>query len=326
MRSVSKAIVCSVLALVGFFQVQAKAQPAAYPERPIKVITPTAPGTAADGVSRFVADRLGRELKGIVTVENKTGANGIIAMDFVAKSPGDGYTLLMAPSTFYINKALYAKLPYDPIADFIPVAKTVAAYLVLVVPASSPFNSVKELIEHMRANPNALSYSSAGNGSVTHIAPALLFAMAGVKGIHIPYKGGDMAVTDTMGGQVAMTFTAVATALSHIRTGRMKALAVTGPHRSSALPDVPALAELGFKGYSVVSNLGFIAPKNTSPQIVNRLSAAILKIGQSPEFADFANGNGLELELAGSSAYAGAAKAELDQWAKAVALSGARVD
>ena len=247
-------------------------------------------------------------------------------MDFVAKSPADGYTLLMAPSTFYINKALYAKLPYDPVLDFIPVAKTVAAYLVLVVPAASPYNSVKELIDYMRVNPNALSYSSAGNGSVTHIAPALLFALAGVKGVHVPYKGGDMAVTDTMGGQVAMTFTAVATAMNHIRSGRLKALAVTGPQRSSALPDVPALAELGFNAYTVISNLGFIAPKNTPTPIITKLSAAILKIGQTPEFAEFAKANGLELELAGSAAYAGAAKAELDHWTKAVALSGAKVD
>lgn len=324
MRIFSKLFVCAVMACSGTSFAQAQA--ATYPERAIKIITPTAPGTAADGVSRFVADKLSRDLKSTVLVENKTGANGIIAMDFVAKSAADGYTLLMAPSTFYINKALYAKLPYDPVLDFIPVAKTVAAYLVLVVPASSPYNSVKELIDHMRVNPNALSYASAGNGSVTHIAPALLFALAGVKGVHVPYKGGDMAVTDTMGGQVAMTFTAVATAMNHLRSGRLKALAVTGPQRSSALPDVPALAELGFNAYSVISNLGFIAPKNTPAPIITKLSAAILKIGQTPEFAEFAKANGLELELAGSAAYAGAAKAELDHWTKVVALSGAKVD
>ena len=324
MRIVRKLFLCAVMACSGHSFAQAPAT--TYPDRAIKIITPTAPGTAADGVSRFVADKLSRDLKSAVLVENKTGANGIIAMDFVAKSPADGYTLLMAPSTFYINKALYAKLPYDPVLDFIPVAKTVAAYLVLVVPAASPYNSVKELIDYMRVNPNALSYSSAGNGSVTHIAPALLFALAGVKGVHVPYKGGDMAVTDTMGGQVAMTFTAVATAMNHIRSGRIKALAVTGPQRSSALPDVPALAELGFNAYSVISNLGFIAPKNTPTPIITKLSAAILKIGQTPEFAEFAKANGLELELAGSAAYAGAAKAELEHWTKAVALSGAKVD
>ena len=324
MRIASKLFMCAVMACSGHSFAQTQA--ATYPDRAIKIITPTAPGTAADGVSRFVADKLSRDLKSAVLVENKTGANGIIAMDFVAKSPADGYTLLMAPSTFYINKALYAKLPYDPVLDFIPVAKTVAAYLVLVVPAASPYNSVKELIDYMRVNPNALSYSSAGNGSVTHIAPALLFALAGVKGVHVPYKGGDMAVTDTMGGQVAMTFTAVATAMNHIRSGRLKALAVTGPQRSSALPDVPALAELGFNAYTVISNLGFIAPKNTPTPIITKLSAAILKIGQTPEFAEFAKANGLELELAGSAAYAGAAKAELDHWTKAVALSGAKVD
>ncbi len=297
-----------------------------FPQAPIKIIVPAAPGSPTDVIARFIGNALARDIKGTVVIENKVGANGIVGTGIVANAPADGYTLLAAPSTFYINRALYSKLPYDPIIDFKPLAKVAAGYLALVVPASSPYNAVKDLIEHMRSNPDKLAYASAGNGSVTHLAPATLFARAGVKGLHVPYKGADTAVTDTISGQAALSFTSLALTGPLVQAGKLKALAVTGPHRSQTLPNVPALAELGFTGYAIASGVGFMAPKGLRPEIASRLSSAIAGICQTREFENFAKIQGLEVECKDAAAYTAAGPGELELWTKAIALSGAQVD
>lgn len=296
-----------------------------YPARPIRIIAPAAPGTATDAVARYVSDQLGRGPKWQAAVENKVGANGIIAIESTARAPADGYTLLLAPSTVYINKALQPKVNYD-LGDFAPIAKAAGAYLVLVVPGNSPFQTLQDAVGYMKANPGKVNYSTAGNGSVTHLAFAMLASAAGVQASHVPYKGGDAALTDAISGQVAMTFTAIATAKANIAAGKLRALAVTGPRRSSALPDIPTVAELGYKGYEAVSGLGFMAPRGTPTGVAEKLSGEILKIVNSQEFAAFAKAQGVEVDALDGASYTADGRREMALWQKAVSESGAKVE
>jgi len=319
-----KLLVATMLAALATLLGMTAAQADSFPDHVVKVISPAAPATATDGVARMVAGKLSKEAGWSVIVENKVGANGIIAMDFVARAPADGYTLLLAPSTLYINKALDKKVTYNPLTDYTPLAKAAAAYLVLVVPANSPFNTLQDAVEYMRAHPRKLTYSTGGVGSVTHLAFAMLESMAGVQAMHVPYKGGDAALADAISGQVDMTFTAIATAKGNIAAGKLKALAVTGPRRSSALPNVPTVAELGYKGYEAVSGLGFMGPKGMPPAIANQLSTEILKVVHSEDFAKFAADQGLEVDALDAKAYAAAGPREMAAWQKAVTDSGAK--
>jgi tripartite-type tricarboxylate transporter receptor subunit TctC len=319
-----KPILATLLTAALAFQGAAQAQAQTFPDHVIKIVSPAAAATATDSVARMVAGKLSKDFNWSVIVEDKVGANGIIAMDFVARAPADGYTLLLAPSTLYINKALDKKVTYNPLTDYTPLAKAAAAYLVLVVPANSPFNSLQDAVAYMRAHPHKLSYSTGGVGSVTHLAFAMLESMAGVQALHVPYKGGDGAFADTISGQVQMTFTAIATAKGSIAAGKVKALAVTGPHRSSALPDVPTVAELGYKGYEAVSGLGFMGPKGMPADVAARLSTEILKAVHSEDFARFASAQGLEVDALDAKAYSAAGPREQAMWQKAVAESGAK--
>ena len=319
MRTTLFAVLAATLMTVSGVQAQS------FPSRPIKVVVPAAPGTATDAVTRYVAEELGRGPKWATVVENRVGANGIIAMETVARAPADGYTLLNTPSTLYINKALQPKVNYE-IGDFVPLAKAAGAYLVLVVPANSPFHTLQDAIAYMKANPGKVNYASAGSGSVTHLAFALLASMAGVQALHVPYKGGGGALTDTISGQVAMTITAIATANTNIAAGRLRPLAITGPRRSSALPEVPTIAELGYRGYEAVSGLGFMTLKGTPQVVVDRLSGEILKIVSTPAFAAFAKAQGLEVDAMDGSAYSANGQREMVLWQKAIADSGAKAD
>lgn len=303
----------------------AGAQAQTYPSRPIRVVAPAAPGSASDGVARYVAEQLGRGPKWSAVVENRVGANGIIAMEAVARAPADGYTVLVTPSTLYINKALQPKVNYE-INDFVPLAKAAGTYLVLVVPANSPFQTLRDAVAFMKSNPGKVNYATAGNGSVTHLAFAMLESIANVQASHVPYKGGDAALTDTISGQVAMTFTAIATAKANIAAGRLRALAVTGPRRSGALPEVPTVAESGYNGYEAVSGIGFTAPKGTPRVVVERLSGEIQKIVGAPEFAEFARAQGLEVDVMDAPTYAAHGRREMTQWQKAVTESGAKIE
>lgn len=295
-----------------------------YPSHPVKIVVPAAPGTASDGVARVIADGLAKDAGMKTVVENKVGANGIIGIENVARGPADGYTVLQSPSTLYINKIIRPKVNYE-ISDFKPVAKVASAYLVLVVPSNSPFHTLNDAVKYIKAHPNKINYSSGGTGSVTHLSFAILAGMAGIEALHVPYKGGGAALTDTVSGQVAMTFTAIATAKGNLAAGKLRALAVTGPKRSSTLPDVPTVAELGYKGYEAVSGLGFTVPKGVPDGIVNQLSKAILKAAQTDEFRKYAQAQGLEVDAMDASTYAADIQREMSTWEKAVKESGMQV-
>jgi tripartite-type tricarboxylate transporter receptor subunit TctC len=312
------------------FALAALSMPAAaqdYPSRPIRLIASTAPGTAVDVVARFLATRLPQELPpAVVVVENKLGANGIIATDYVAKSPPDGYTLLITAATHHTNKWLNAKLPYDAIADFKPVARVGNAYLVLVVPSSSPITTTADLIAEMKAKKGQFTYGSAGNGSTTHLGVVLFTSMAGTTATHIPYKGAAQALMDTIGGQVQLNVAGIATALPHIKSGRLRAIAVTGPKRSQSLPDVPTVAETGMPGYEMTTWMGVFAPRATPPDVTAKLSRALVRIGNSPEFREFCAQQGVEVDVADEAVFTAEGPAELERWKRVIDLAGVKAE
>jgi tripartite-type tricarboxylate transporter receptor subunit TctC len=317
-----RTVLFSTLGLFVAFAIPAYGQP--YPSRPIKLIVTVAPGTATDGIGRFVAEHLTHDLKVPVVVENRVGANGVVAAAQVAKAPADGYTLMMTASTHYVNGSLYARLPYDTLKSFKPVAMIASTSLMLVVPSSSPFNSLAELVDYMRKHPGKLTYASGGNGSTPHLAGALLASMAKSEALHVTYKGGNAAFADTVGGQVDMTFSAPLTAMAQVRAGRLKALATTGVARSSVAPEVPTVAESGFPGYRNVTTLGIMAPAGVSDDIVTSVSNAIRRITKTQEFVEFCKLNGLEPSYREAQAYARSSEEEFRYWEDLVKLSGAK--
>ncbi len=317
----------ATLAALALAPVLAQAPVQDYPSKPIRFIVSTAVGTTVDSAARYMAAKLTEEWGGApVVVENRIGANTAIASDFVAKAPADGYTLLFTAGAHYATRWMIAKLPYDPVDDFKPVARVGVAYLVLVVPATAKTHTLTSLIAEMKAQPGAFTYSSAGNGSATHLSSVLLTSMAGVNARHVPYKGAAQALTDTIGGQVQFTVAGISTARAHIAAGRLRALGVTGPKRSQMLPDVPAIAEAGLPGYELTTMVGMLAPRAVPPSIVNKLSNALLKLGATAEYKAFAANQGMEADLAGTEKFSAEAPLDLEHWRKVIALSGAQAD
>lgn len=298
-----------------------------YPTRPIRFVVSTAPGTTVDVVARHLGAKLSEEWGGAaIVVENRIGANTAIASDHVAKSAADGYTLLFTAGAHYATRWMMGKLSYDPVEDFKPVTRVGTAYLVLVVPSSARANTAADLIAEMKARPGELVYSSAGNGSATHLTSVLMTSMAGVNARHVPYKGAAQSLTDTIGGQVNFTFAGIAPALPHIRGGRLKGLAVSGPKRSSSLPEVPAMTEAALPGYDLTTLVGVLAPRATPPAVVRKLSAAFMKLAGTPEYKAFAAVQGMEADLADTDRFSAEAPREQEHWRKVIALSGAKAD
>ena len=281
---------------------------------PLRIVVPLAPGTAVDVVARWLAPRLSQVLGVPVFVENKVGANGIIGSDQVAQAPADGRTLLMNAANHYVNKWLVKSLPYDPVADFLPVAKTGTAYLVLVAPADSPFRTLQDLLARARSMAPAPTYSSAGNGSTTHLCGVRLASMAQARLQHVPYSGAAQAITDVAGGQVDLTFAGIATALPHLKAGRVRALGVTGPKRSQSLPDVPTIAEAGLPGYALTTFMGAFARRGTPEPVAQLLSDALMQCTDTAGFREFCGVQGIEPDIAGLAAFGAECAGEPDRW------------
>ena len=314
----------AVLALpfvAGLLPAIARAQ-AGFPDKPIRLVVPFAPGTALDLAARLLGVALSEELKVPVIIDNRVGASGLIGTDIVAKADPDGYTLLFTAPAHYINQFAFASLPFDAVKDFRPVAKISNAHLVMVVGKDSPFTSVRQVIDHARANPGKLRYSSSGQGGTIHLAFSLFNAMAGVQIEHVPYKSGAQALTDVIGGHVEVTFTAVATALPHGKQGTLKPLAVSGSRRSHTMPDVPTVAEAALPGFEMTSWGGALAPKATPDAIVERLNAAIVKVGRRPEFQDRLVAMGVEPDILDTAAFARQIEAEIPKWKRLTEMTG----
>ncbi len=254
-----------------------------FPVRSLRIIVPAAPGGTVDLLSRAVAQKLGEGLGQSVIVENKPGASTNLGNDYVAKSPPDGYTLLMSGITLSTNPHLYSKLTYDPQKDFAPITVVAVSGNVLVVNPALGVGSVQALIDLAKTKPGRLHYGTPAIGATGHLAGEMFNAMAGVRLTQVPYKGAAPALADLMGGQIEMTFDNIPAAIGHIRSGKLKALGVTSATRSSALPDVPTIAESGVPGYDISAWFGLVAPAATNPDIIARLHAASIKALAAPD-------------------------------------------
>ena len=254
-----------------------------YPNRPIKFVVPYPPGGGTDVVARIVNEPLATELGEPIIIDNRGGAAGNLGTDIVAKAPADGYTVLFTLSSHTINPKLYEKLPFDVEHDFVPVSLVALIPQILVVNPSVPITSVKELIAYAKANPGKLNYASVGIGSPGHIAGELFKLKTGIDMVHVPYKGGGPAVVDTIGGQVQLLFVSMPAAWQHVKSGRLRALAVTSAKRSVTAPDVPTIAESGVPDFVVDSWYGALAPAKTPPAVVAKLTAAFTKVLENPQ-------------------------------------------
>lgn len=275
------ALVLPVAAFSGAVFAQGGA--ADYPSRPVRVVVGLAPGGGTDIQTRLFAQKLSESMGRQFVVENRLGAGGTIAYAHVARAAPDGYTLLGVASGYSITPAVYSMLPYDPVKDFAPVSLVVRAPLLLLTHPSLPVKNVKELLALARARPGALDSASAGVGSSTHMAFELFRTSAGVKIAHIPYKGTGQALIETMAGQVQMMFANVLSSLTHVKNGRLKALAVTTAKRSSVLPELPTIAESGVPGYETSTWHAWLAPAGTPPAIIDKLNAELAKSLKAPD-------------------------------------------
>jgi tripartite-type tricarboxylate transporter receptor subunit TctC len=255
-----------------------------YPSRPIRLIVPSTPGGSVDTLARTIGPKLAERWGQQVIVENRSGAGGIIAAEITAKAPPDGYVLMLGTvASLGTNVSLHQKLPYDPLRDFAPVSLVATQNLMLLVHPSVPAKSVKELVRFAKSQPGKLSFASAGNGTGSHLSGELFKQLAGLDILHIPYKGVAPAMLDVVSGQVAMNFPSILTALPHVRSGRARALAVTGAKRTRAAPELPTMHEAGVRGYESATWYGIVTPAGTPPETVTRLSAEIAAILKQPE-------------------------------------------
>jgi tripartite-type tricarboxylate transporter receptor subunit TctC len=313
----------AVAALAGATAAQAGPQ---YPAKPIKLVVPFPPGGAADASARIIAERLGAEFHAQVLVENKPGAGTMIASETVARSDPDGYTLLFAASSLAINPAIYPKVPYDPVKDFAPVILAVSPIHMLVVRADLPVKSVADLIKLAKEKPNGLNYGSTGSGTSTHLEMELFKSMSGTQMMHVPYKGSSPALTDLIGGQLQVMFDPVSSSMPHVKSGKLRVLAVTSAKRSTILPELPTVAESGLPGYEAMPWLGILAPAGTSPDIVQQLNAGVTKVLADPVVNDKLAALGFETLGGTPQQFGDFIKTELVRWAKVVKESGAKID
>ena len=321
-RTVAKA----ALAATCLWIVAASAQET-YPSKPIRLVVPFPPGGGTDMMARVVGNKLAETLKWTVIVDNRPGAGGNIGVDLVTKSPPDGYTIVMGQtSNLAVNPTLYSRLPYDPVKDLAPITTVADAPLVLVVAASSPYKTLAELVAAAKARPGALTFATPGNGTVAHLTGELFQRAAGIKFQHVPYKGSSQALTDLVGGTVEVFMSSVPTALSQIRGGKMRALAVTSAKRSATLPEVPSINEAGFKGFDANTWFGLAAPVGTPANVVARLNTEVNRVLKMPDVREKIRAEGGDVLGSTPEAFGMLIKNDVVKWGNVVRDSGAKVD
>jgi tripartite-type tricarboxylate transporter receptor subunit TctC len=297
-----------------------------YPSKPIRFIVPFPPGGSADILARTVGEKLTASMGQPVITENKPGAGGIVGAETVVKAPADGYTLLFANTNIAINPSLYKSLPYDTAKALAPVVHLVNVPNLLLVPESVPAASVAELIKLAKASPGKLNYASAGNGTFPHLAVELFNLHAGIKLTHIPYKGAAPALNALLAKEVEVLSNDLVTAVPHVKSGRIRALAITGTTRSSLLPEVPTMAEAGLKDYVAVGWQGVMVPAATPPAVIARLNAEINKILADAALRETLKGRGLDVIGGSVEQFADFIRRDTERWRQAVSASGAKVD
>ncbi|MEJ8847271.1 tripartite tricarboxylate transporter substrate binding protein [Variovorax rhizosphaerae] len=299
-----------------------------YPSKPVKIIVPYAPGGPNDIVARLLASKLGEIEKQSFIVENKPGGGSNIGADFVAKAPADGYTLLIAATSHAINMSLFPKeqLKYDLLKDLAPVSMIMTGPLVLVTRPDFPANNLKELVAAAKAKPGELSFASSGNGSSTHLGGEMLNSVAGIKTIHVPYKGSGPGLTDVMGGQTTYMLDTMISATPFVTSGKLKALAVTGRKRSAVLPNVPTVAEQGYPDFEAVAFIGMMAPAATPKPIVDKINADMQKILAMPEIKDKLAAQGFTAEWMKPADFGSYLAKEVPKWGAIVKSANVKVD
>ena len=322
MRNVLK---ISLLLAATLPAIAASAAEPAYPDRPVRLVVGFPPGGAADILGRIAAQQLSAGLGQQVVVDNRGGAGGLIATEITARANADGYTLLFTSIPHVINPHLYKKVTYDALKDFTPVIQFVSVPLMMAAGPSIPVKTVKDVIAAAKAKPGQLNYGSAGSGSSSHLAVELFKSMAQIEMTHVPYKGTGPLITDMLGGQIAITIASAVPLTPQVKSAKLRALGVTGPKRSSAFPDVPAIAET-VAGYEVVNWFGIVAPAGTPRAIVTRVNAELIKALQSPELVKTLNSQTAEAVGGTPEAFGKVIRSDFAKWAKVVKQSGARVD
>lgn len=297
----------------------------AYPAKPIRFVVPFPPGGGTDILARQVSNKLTERLKWNIVVDNKPGAGGNIGIDLAAKSPPDGYTIVIGQtSNLAINPSLYKKLPYDPIKDLVPISLVAAFPIAITTSAKGPHKTFADVIAAAKAKPGQLTFASSGNGTVAHLTGELLQRAAGVKLIHIPYKGAAQAFPDLIGGRVDMFLSSLETALPQVKAGTVRAVAVTSTKRVPVVPDVPTVSET-YKGFEATTWFGIFAPAKTPEPIVARLTEEIEKVLQLPDVREHMAAGGSEVKP-GPKELAAVLSADFPKWSKIVKESGAKVD
>jgi len=298
-----------------------------YPTRPVRFVVPFAPGGSVDTLARTIGPHLADALGQQVVVDNRPGGNGNIGMEVVAQSRPDGHTLVLGYiANLAIFPSLPVKLPYDPVRDYAPITQVASSPNVLTAHPSVPAKNLKELVALVKAKPGQVSFASTGVASVGHLTGELLNNLAGMKMTHVPYKGGGQAIIDLLGGHVQVMFSGFSAAMPHIKSGKVRALAVTGPVRSPALPDVPTLGEQGFPGVEATAWYGVLGPADTPRLVIARLHDELVKILKLPDVVQKLDGLGFEIVGSTPEAFRAYIQSEIKKWAKVVKASGAKAE
>ena len=319
---VRRALVALVATLAG-----AAVHAQAYPIKAIRVLVPFPPGGGTDIIAREVTQKVASSTGWTFVIDNKPGAGGNLGVDAAAKSPADGYTIVLGQtSNLAINPTLYSKLPYNPQTDLAPIALVASAPLVIVVPATSPFKTVADLVAAAKAKPGQVNFASPGNGTVAHLTGEQFQKTAGITFQHVPYKGANQALTDVISGQVQLYVSSVPSVLQQIRIGKLRPVAVTSSKRVGELPQTPTVGESGYKGFDAVTWFGFLAPANTPKDIVAKLNAEFNKALQQPDLRKRLGDEGAEATGGTPEQFAERIRVDMAQWGKTVKESGVRID
>ncbi|MNP99606.1 Tripartite tricarboxylate transporter family receptor [compost metagenome] len=298
-----------------------------YPAKAVKIVVPQAPGGATDVFARHMAEKLGAAWGQPVVVENRAGAAGIIGTDSVAKAEPDGYTLLLTyAGSQAVNQSLYSKIPFDSVKDFATVATVATTPFLLVVGAGSPLQDFPSLVARAKAEPGRVTYSTSGNGSINHLLSESLNVEAGIKMMHVPYKGIAAALLDVASGNVDTAFAAVPSALPLVNGGKLRAIAVSSAKRNASLPNVPAIAEMGYPNFDVSPWWGILAPANTPRPVVDKINADVAKILQTEASREFFRNQGADTLITSPDKFHAMLESDVVKWAKVVKASGAKVD
>lgn len=304
----------------------AAASAQAYPEKPVRIVVPFSPGGTTDMVGRVIGAKLGELLGQPVVIDNKAGGSTIIGTENLARSPADGYSIMLVTPDFTINPALRPSMPYDTRKDFTPIALIATYPMIMVANADHPFRSIGELIAQARAKPGQINFASAGNGSMPHLCAELFNSLAGVKLTHIPYKGNGPAITDLLAGRVSVLFSGGPPVEPHVKSGKLRMLGVTTAQRHATLPDIPTVAEAGVPGYEVTAWFGFIAPAGVPDAIVRRLNTEIGRALAAPDVREKLASLGANLGASTPDAFRKVIDDEIGKWSRVVKEAGIRID